>query len=110
VCDTEIRTGLSRREVAGADSMVAAITEAAPGPSYPGVSKMAVKVVAEPPRRMLGAQIVGGEARSKRVDAFAVAIWNGMTVEEFAQLDLGYAPPFSTPIDVSLLAARGVRL
>ena len=114
VCDTEIaRTGLNRREAADAGfDVAAAITEGRTRAGYyPGVSKMAVKVVAEAASgRMLGAQIVGGKGAAKRVDAFAVAIWNGMTVEEFAQLDLGYAPPFSTPIDVSLLAARGARL
>jgi NADPH-dependent 2,4-dienoyl-CoA reductase/sulfur reductase-like enzyme len=77
---------------------------------YPGVAPAAVKVVAERTTgRMLGAQIVGGEGAAKRIDAFAVGVWNEMTVDAFSQVDLGYAPPFATPIDVSLLAARRAR-
>ena len=114
VCDTEIaRTGLSEREAAEAGFVTAAAITTGRTRSgyYPGVAPMSVKVVAEGGTgRMLGAQIVGGEGAAKRIDAFAVGIWNRMTVDEFAQLDLGYAPPFSTPIDVSLLAARTVEI
>ena len=56
--------------------------------------------------RLLGAQIVGGEGAAKRIDVFATAIWNEMTVDEIAQLDLGYAPPFSPVWDPVLAAAR----
>ncbi len=42
----------------------------------------------------------------KRIDALAVALWNRMTVEEVAMLDLGYAPPFSPVWDPVLIAAR----
>jgi NADPH-dependent 2,4-dienoyl-CoA reductase/sulfur reductase-like enzyme len=112
VCDTEIaRTGLSEREAAEAGFVTAAAmtTGRTRAGYYPGVTPLTVKVVAEGGSgRMLGAQIVGGEGAAKRIDAFAVGIWNRMTVDEFAQLDLGYAPPFATPIDVSLLAARSV--
>jgi NADPH-dependent 2,4-dienoyl-CoA reductase/sulfur reductase-like enzyme len=110
VCDTEIgRTGLSEREAADADfaTVTAVITGRTRAGYYPGVTPATVKVVAESGSgRMLGAQIVGGDGAAKRIDALAVAVWNGMTVDEFEQLDLGYAPPFATPIDVSLLAAR----
>ncbi|MGH8940830.1 MAG: FAD-dependent oxidoreductase, partial [Actinomycetes bacterium] len=46
------------------------------------------------------------EGSAKRVDALAVALWNRMTVEEIAALDLGYAPPFSPVWDPVLIAAR----
>ena len=39
----------------------------------------------------------------------AAAIWNEMTAEEFGQLDLGYAPPFSPVWDPTLIAARRPR-
>lgn len=75
---------------------------------YPDGAPMAVKVVAERSSgRMLGAQIVGGPEAAKRIDALAVAVWNEMTVEDFSQLDLGYAPPFSPVWDPTLIAARG---
>ena len=56
--------------------------------------------------RLLGAQIIGAEGAAKRIDVMATAIWNEMTVEEFGQLDLGYAPPFSPVWDPALIAAR----
>lgn len=110
VADIEIgRTGLSEREAAAAD--VEAVAEVIEGTSrahyYPGGSPMAVKVVAERGSgRLLGAQIVGGAESAKRIDALAVAVWNEMTVDEFSQLDLGYAPPFSPVWDTPLIAAR----
>ena len=56
--------------------------------------------------RLLGAQLVGREGSSKRIDVCAVALWNEMTVEEMTSLDLGYAPPFSPVWDPVLVAAR----
>ena len=49
---------------------------------------------------------MGGAGSAKRIDAAAVALWNGMTVEEVASLDLAYAPPFSPVWDPVLIAAR----
>jgi pyruvate/2-oxoglutarate dehydrogenase complex dihydrolipoamide dehydrogenase (E3) component len=56
--------------------------------------------------RLLGAQIVGGAGAAKRIDPCAVAITAGMTVDQIAQLDLAYAPPFSGVWDPVLVAAR----
>ena len=68
---------------------------------------MTVKVLAEQRTgRLLGAQIVGREGSAKRIDVFATAIWNGMTVEEMTFMDLSYAPPFSPVWDAVLVAAR----
>ena len=44
--------------------------------------------------------------RSQLADAMAVAVWNEMSVDDFAQMDLGYAPPFSPVWDPTLIAAR----
>jgi pyruvate/2-oxoglutarate dehydrogenase complex dihydrolipoamide dehydrogenase (E3) component len=68
---------------------------------------MTVKMLAEHGSgRLLGVQIVGQEGAAKRIDACAVALWNGMTVEEMTGLDLAYAPPFSPVWDPVLIAAR----
>ena len=57
---------------------------------YPGAAPIKVKVVAERPGgRLLGAQIVGAEGAAKRIDVLATAIWNRMTVDDVASLDLG---------------------
>lgn len=103
------RTGLNEREAeaAGFDAVADVIEGTSRAGYYPGGAAMAVKVVAERSSgRMLGAQIVGGTEAAKRVDALAVAVWNEMTVDEFSQLDLGYAPPFSPVWDPTLIAAR----
>lgn len=68
---------------------------------------MTVKVLAEQRTgRLLGAQIVGREGSAKRIDVFATAVWNHMTVEEMTFMDLSYAPPFSPVWDAVLIAAR----
>ena len=56
--------------------------------------------------RLLGAQLVGREGAAHRVNAIAVALHAGMTVEEFSQSDLAYAPPFSPTWDPMLVAAN----
>jgi hypothetical protein len=45
-------------------------------------------VVERATRRLLGAQIVGGEGAAKRIDALAVAVWNEMAVEDLTGADL----------------------
>lgn len=69
---------------------------------YPGAHKLRLRVTGE--RRtgqLLGAQIVGHRtaAVSKRVDVFATALFNQMTVEALNDVDLSYTPPLSTPWD-----------
>jgi pyruvate/2-oxoglutarate dehydrogenase complex dihydrolipoamide dehydrogenase (E3) component len=68
---------------------------------------MQVRAVAErASRRLLGAQIFGGPGAAKRIDALAMAIWNGMTVDDMVNADLSYAPPFSGVWDPVLVVAR----
>jgi hypothetical protein len=55
--------------------------------------------------KILGAQIVGPEGVSKRLDVFATAITAGLTVREEENLDLGYAHPFAPVYDPVLIAA-----
>ena len=56
--------------------------------------------------RVLGAQIVGGPGSAKRIDTVATAITAGMTVGDVVDLDLAYAPPFSSVWDPVAVAAR----
>jgi NADPH-dependent 2,4-dienoyl-CoA reductase/sulfur reductase-like enzyme len=110
ICAYEIaRTGLTERQAAALDiDVVAATIESTTRAGYyPGAAPITVKVVAERPGgRILGAQIVGSEGAGKRIDVAATAIWNRMTVDEVASLDLSYAPPFSPVWDPVLVAAR----
>ncbi|MFG1896922.1 FAD-dependent oxidoreductase [Micromonospora zamorensis] len=110
VCDLEVgRTGLREGEArtAGFDfvSVIAESTNRAG--YYPGARPMTVKLLAERPSgRLLGAQIVGWSEAAKRIDTLAVALWNGMTVDDMTSLDLGYAPPYAPVWDPVLIAAR----
>ena len=107
---TEIaRTGLNEREAAqaGFDAVAGVIEGTSRAHYYPDGAELAVKVVAERGSgRILGAQIVGGPESAKRIDALAVAVWDEMTVDEFSQLDLAYAPPFSPVWDPTMIATR----
>ncbi|MDO4454727.1 MAG: FAD-dependent oxidoreductase [Eubacteriales bacterium] len=67
---------------------------------YPGGKVMTMKVVFEKETyRLLGAQIVGYEGVDKRIDVLATAIHAGMKAVELKDLDLAYAPPYSSAKD-----------
>ena len=110
ICVYEVaRVGLTEREAEDLDLDVVAakIESTSRAGYYPGAAPIKVKVVAERPAgRLVGAQIVGAEGAAKRIDVLATAIWNRMTVDEVASLDLSYAPPFAPVWDPVLVAAR----
>lgn len=67
---------------------------------YPGGKVMLMKVLFEKQTyRLLGAQIVGYEGVDKRIDVLATAIHAGMKATELKDLDLAYAPPYSSAKD-----------
>lgn len=67
---------------------------------FPGNEKMNIKVLFEKKTgKLLGAQIVGGEGVDKRCDVLATAIRAGMTGMDLTELELCYAPPYSSPKD-----------
>ena len=67
---------------------------------YPGAAKMALKLLADPETgQILGAQGVGTEGVDKRIDVIATAMRGGLTAPELADLELAYAPPFSSAKD-----------
>jgi NADPH-dependent 2,4-dienoyl-CoA reductase/sulfur reductase-like enzyme len=110
VCETEIaRTGLNETEAeaAGLDHVSAKIEATTASRYYPAAAPMTVKVVVERGTgRLLGAQIVGGQRSAKRIDTCATAITAGMDVQQVLELDLAYAPPFSSVWDPVAVAAR----
>ena len=78
---------------------------------YPGGTQMIIKLLYSPEGRVLGAQIVGGEGVDKRIDTLAVAIRFGMTVSDLAEMELAYAPPFSSakdPVNMAGFVAENV--
>ena len=67
---------------------------------YPGGRIMTMKVVFEKGTyRLLGAQIIGYEGVDKRIDVLATAIRAGLKATELKELDLAYAPPYSSAKD-----------
>ncbi len=67
---------------------------------YPGGQLMTMKVLFEQGTyRLLGAQIVGYEGVDKRIDVLAAAIRGGLTALDLRDLDLAYAPPYSSAKD-----------
>ena len=105
------RTGLCSEDAA-AESMpiVSARIEAPDRASYyPAARKIWVKLIAErESRKLAGAQVVGYGDASKRIDVAASAITSGMRVDELAQLDLAYSPPYGNLWDPLLIAAQAV--
>ena len=72
---------------------------------YPGATRMAAKLIFDPnDATILGAQIVGRSGVDKRIDVIATAMAGGITADRLADLELAYAPPFSSAKDpVNLL-------
>lgn len=106
------RTGLSEKEVKnlGIDYQAETITSLSPAGYYPGAEKISVKlVINKQTQRILGGQIVGFKGSAKRIDTIATAITVGLTVQQLMDLDLAYAPPFSSAWDPVQIAARTLR-
>jgi len=110
VFDLEVaRTGLTANEArdAGFDPDEITITARSRAHAHPGSSPIHVTMTGDRVSgRLLGVQLVGREGVAHRIDAPAVALHSGMTVEEFYQTDLAYAPPFSPVWDPMLTAAN----
>lgn len=76
---------------------------------YPGSTMMAVKMIFEPTTgKVLGTQIVGYGGVDKRIDVVATAIRYGGTIQDLMELELAYAPPYSSAKDPINMAAFAV--
>lgn len=102
-------TGLTEKdaEKRGIPYKVARITARDMAHYYPGGKRLTVKLVYHAETgKLLGGQLVGRWTSVKRIDALAVALYAGMTVEDLSRQDLAYAPPFSPVWDPLLVAAN----
>jgi NADH oxidase (H2O2-forming) len=76
---------------------------------YPNSKSVKVKLVVEKEsQRIIGAQIVGGEEVTQRVNALSFAIQKGINVRELAKADTAYAPPLNETWEPMVLAAEMV--
>jgi NADPH-dependent 2,4-dienoyl-CoA reductase/sulfur reductase-like enzyme/rhodanese-related sulfurtransferase len=72
---------------------------------FPGAKPILLKLLWEPETgRVLGAQATGFLGVDKRLDVLATAITGGLTIDDLAQLELAYAPPFGAAKDIVNLA------
>lgn len=99
---TVASTGINERAagMAGIACDKVILSPASHASYYPGGSVMTMKVLFERgTERILGAQIVGCDGVDKRIDVLATAMQAGMRVTELTELDLAYAPPYSSAKD-----------
>lgn len=74
---------------------------------YPGVSRILVKLIADPKTlRVMGAQMAGGEGIKERADFLAFAIKRGATLRDFAWMENVYSPPIGALMEPIALAAQ----
>jgi NADPH-dependent 2,4-dienoyl-CoA reductase/sulfur reductase-like enzyme len=110
-CGLEIGfTGLSAEEADRFNINIFSYSTKAPSKveSFPGSSPITIKLLLEyGSNRLLGAQMIGSNGVAHRINILAAALYNNMTVDEIADIDFAYAPPFSPVIDPILRAARG---
>lgn len=99
---TAAATGVNEKNArnAGFDPEAVILSPMSHAGYYPGGRLMTMKLVYDKPTlRVLGAQIVGYEGVDKRIDVLATAIHAGMTAPQLKELDLTYAPPYSSAKD-----------
>ena len=95
---TGINETIARRAGLPVDSVI--LSPMSHAGYYPGGKVMTMKVVFERESfRLLGAQIIGYDGVDKRIDVLATAIHAGMKATELKELDLAYAPPYSSAKD-----------
>jgi len=75
-----------------------------------GSKRVIIKLVADrKTSKIIGCQVVGEGEGVKRIDVVATALKYGATTKDIADIDLGYAPPYSTAIDAIAHAANVIR-
>ncbi len=103
VLDLEVaRTGIGSNEAIsmGYEAIKLIDSYTSHAGSVPGAKKIAIIIIVDTrTRKLLGAQMIGGEGVGKRIDIFTTAISNEMTVDDIYMLDLSYSPAISTVWD-----------
>jgi NADPH-dependent 2,4-dienoyl-CoA reductase/sulfur reductase-like enzyme/rhodanese-related sulfurtransferase len=101
-------TGLTEKAAAAAkiDARAVTIHKAHHATYYPGYEDLSLKIVyRKEDGKVLGAQAFGKEGVEKRIDVLAVAVYAGLTLQNVAELDLSYAPPYSSANDPMQMAS-----
>ncbi|MBR5507425.1 MAG: CoA-disulfide reductase [Clostridia bacterium] len=104
---TVAATGMTENQLknAGIDYEKVILSPLSHAGYYPGASVMTLKVIYEKETfRILGAQCVGSDGVEKRIDVIATAIFSNLKAYDLKDLELSYAPPFSSAKDPVNLA------
>jgi NADH oxidase (H2O2-forming) len=104
-------TGLTEffAQKAGIETVTGTIASKTKADYYPGALPIKVKLTVEKEsERIIGAQIIGGEEVTQRINAISFAIQKQMTVRELAKADTAYAPPLCETWEPLVLAAEMV--
>lgn len=102
-------TGLTEKQARklGYDAVSVVITKRDKAGYMPEVQNVTLKLIADRrTHKVLGAQAIGCGDADKRVNTVSVGLTSGMKIEDLLDVDLTYAPPFSTSIDILISAAR----
>ena len=105
---TVVTTGINEQQAKanGIEYEKVILTQNSHAGYYPGATAMTVKLIFEKETyKILGAQIVGYDGVDKRIDVIATAIRAGMKADELKDLDLAYAPPYSSAKDLVNMAS-----
>jgi NADPH-dependent 2,4-dienoyl-CoA reductase/sulfur reductase-like enzyme/rhodanese-related sulfurtransferase len=106
------KTGLTEAQAreAGFDPVTALMPSSDIPHFYPNSRQVFLKLIADrKTRKIVGVQAVGPGEGVKRIDVLATAMNFGATVDDLPAIDLGYAPPYATAIDVAAHAANVLR-
>ncbi len=113
--DTFAMTGLTERAArqAGIDVRAVTIHKDHHASYYPGATELSLKLVFDArDGRVLGAQAFGRNGADKRIDVIATALAGRLTIDDLAELDLAYAPPYGSandPLNMAAFAAQNDR-
>lgn len=103
---TAAMTGASQRALqqAGIEHHVVHVHPGHHAGYFPGAEQLHLTMTFAPDGRLLGAQAVGRAGADKRIDVLATTLAAGMTVDDVAELELAYAPPYGSAKDAVNMA------
>ncbi|MCI0528026.1 MAG: FAD-dependent oxidoreductase, partial [Nitrospira sp.] len=102
-----VSLGETLHKALGIPHMVAVAQGISRARYYPGVSRIRVKLIADPKTlRVMGAQMSGGEGIKERADFLAFTIKRGATLHDFAWMENVYSPPIGALMEPIALAAQ----
>ena len=112
---TVATTGINEQQAAasGYEYEKVILTQNSHAGYYPNAAAMTLKLIFEKESfKILGAQIVGYDGVDKRIDVLATAIRAGLGADELKDLDLAYAPPYSSakdPVNMAGFVAENIK-